>query len=182
MNAAASDMAFDGQPRGDRYKWWLLAFLFVTYFLEQGARQVYNATLPQIKVDFTAFGVTNTELGVVGTVFGAVFGISLVGSGKRGGSGRARFRMVDWDGDGRTDILQAAFNARLVKNIRERDGRHIFRYLKKVGVEQLQGHTCCPTTVDFNADGIPDLVIAAEDGYFYYMKNPGSRSKGENGK
>lgn len=103
-------------------------------------------------------------------------------SGKRGGSGRARFRIVDWDGDGRTDILQAAFNARLVKNIRERDGRHIFRYLKKVGVEQLQGHTCCPTTVDFNADGIPDLVIAAEDGYFYYMKNPGSRSKGENGK
>ena len=81
MNASASDMAFDGQPRGDRYKWWLLAFLFVTYFLEQGARQVYNATLPQIKVDFAAFGVTNTELGVVGTVFGAVFGISLVGSG-----------------------------------------------------------------------------------------------------
>ena len=25
---------------------------------------------------------------------------------------------------------------------------------------------------DFNADGIPDLVIAAEDGYFYYMANP----------
>ena len=52
MNASASDMAFDGQPRGDRYKWWLLAFLFVTYFLEQGARQVYNATHLQIKADF----------------------------------------------------------------------------------------------------------------------------------
>jgi hypothetical protein len=49
----------------------------------------------------------------------------------------------------------------------------VFRYYKKVGEEQLQGHTCCPTTVDFNADGIPDLVIAAEDGYFYYMPNKG---------
>lgn len=81
MNSRIQDMDFDVHPRGDRYKWWLLAFLFVTYFLEQGARQVYNATLPQIKADFAAFGVTNTELGVVGTVFGAVFGMSLVGSG-----------------------------------------------------------------------------------------------------
>jgi sugar phosphate permease len=63
------------------YKWWLLAFLFVTYFLEQASRQIYNAALPQIKADFAVFGVTNTQLGVVGTVFGAVFGVSLVGSG-----------------------------------------------------------------------------------------------------
>ena len=91
-------------------------------------------------------------------------------SGKRGGSGRARFRIVDWDGDGRMDILQAAFNARLVRNLGDRDGKQVFRYFKKVGAEQLQGHTCCPTTVDFDADGVPDLVIAAEDGYFYYMR------------
>lgn len=65
----------------DNYKWWLIAFLFVTYFLEQGTRQVYSATLPQIKLDFLAFGVTDTQLGWVGTVFGAVFGIALVGSG-----------------------------------------------------------------------------------------------------
>ena len=92
-------------------------------------------------------------------------------SGERGASGRARFRLVDWDGDGRVDILQAAFNARLVRQISSRDGLSVFRYGKKVGEEQLQGHTCCPTTVDFNADGVPDLVIAAEDGYFYYMPN-----------
>ena len=40
MNSRIQDMDFDVHPRGDRYKWWLLAFLFVTYFLEQGARQV----------------------------------------------------------------------------------------------------------------------------------------------
>ena len=33
--------------RATAYKWWLLVFLFVTFFLERCARQVYNATLPQ---------------------------------------------------------------------------------------------------------------------------------------
>ena len=63
------------------YKWWLLVFLFVTFFLEQGTRQIYSATLPQIKLDFLKFGVTDTQLGLVGSVFGAVFGLALVGSG-----------------------------------------------------------------------------------------------------
>ena len=67
--------------RDKSYKWWLLAFLFVTFFLEQGTRQIYNAALPQIKLDFAALGVTDTQLGLVGTVFSAVFGLSLVGSG-----------------------------------------------------------------------------------------------------
>ena len=63
------------------YKWWLLGFLFVTFFLELGSRQLYNAALPQIKVDFSSLGVTDTQLGVVGTVFSAVFGLSLIVSG-----------------------------------------------------------------------------------------------------
>lgn len=65
----------------NNYKWWLLGFLFVTFFLEQASRQIYNAALPQIKADFLSFGVDNTQLGVVGTVFGSVFGFALVGSG-----------------------------------------------------------------------------------------------------
>ena len=65
----------------DNYKWWLIAFLFVTFFLEQGTRQIYSATLPQIKLDFLVFGVTDTQLGWVGTVFGTVFGLALIGSG-----------------------------------------------------------------------------------------------------
>lgn len=63
------------------YKWILLGFLFVTFFLEQGTRQIYNAVLPQIKLDFSTLGVTDTQLGIVGTVFSAVFGFTLVGSG-----------------------------------------------------------------------------------------------------
>jgi len=36
----------------------------------------------------------------------------------------------------------------------------------------LAGHTTSPTVVDWNADGKPDLVIGAEDGHFYYLRNP----------
>ena len=73
--------AFHNSRISCAYKWWLLVFLFVTFFLEQGTRQIYNAALPQIRLDFLKYGVTDAQLGMVGTVFGAVFGFSLVGSG-----------------------------------------------------------------------------------------------------
>lgn len=63
------------------YSWLLLAVLSVAYLLEQGTRQIYNATLPQIRLDFLAGGVADAQLGIVGTVFGAVFGLSVLFSG-----------------------------------------------------------------------------------------------------
>ncbi len=41
-----------------------------------------------------------------------------------------------------------------------------------VSEQILAGHTTSPTTVDWDKDGILDLLIGAEDGYFYYYKNP----------
>ena len=66
---------------GRHYKWFLLLLLFGSFFLEQASRQVYSAALPQIKLDFLRYGVTDTQLGMVGTVFGVVFGLMLVASG-----------------------------------------------------------------------------------------------------
>ena len=63
------------------YKWRLLAFLFVAFFIELGSRQLYSAMLPQIRLEFLEYGVTDAQLGAVGTVFGTVFGLALVGSG-----------------------------------------------------------------------------------------------------
>ncbi len=63
------------------YKWRLLVFLFVAFFLELGTRQLYNAVLPQIAAEFRPLGVTDTQLGAVGSVFGVVFGFALVSSG-----------------------------------------------------------------------------------------------------
>ena len=49
--------------RDDRYKWLLLVFLIGTFVLEQAARQVYGATLPQIKLDFAGLGIDDSRLG-----------------------------------------------------------------------------------------------------------------------
>ena len=54
------------------YRWLLLAALSIAYFLEQGTRQIYNVTLPQIRLDFLQYGVTDAQLGLVGTVFGSL--------------------------------------------------------------------------------------------------------------
>lgn len=54
------------------YKWFALALLCVTYFLQQGTRQIYNVTLPQIKVDF---GVSDTRLGIIATAFFLVYSV-----------------------------------------------------------------------------------------------------------
>ena len=63
------------------YKWALLVFLFGAFFLEQGARQIYGAVLPQVRLDFAALGVTGAQLGLVSSAFTLVFGLSLVVAG-----------------------------------------------------------------------------------------------------
>jgi hypothetical protein len=37
---------------------------------------------------------------------------------------------------------------------------------------KISGHDTSPTTVDWNADGVVDLVVGAEDGHIYYLRNP----------
>ena len=92
-------------------------------------------------------------------------------SGERGGSGRVRFRLADWTGDGEFDILEARWNAVVWEQVGRNGAQRVFRCRDWIGEEALQGHTCCPTVADFDGDGVLDGVIAAEDGYFYYVRN-----------
>ena len=70
--AAAQLKAAEG---GDStYKWLMLAMLAVTYFLMHGARQVFNASLPQIKVDLASHGATDAQLGLSRTYFLFAYG------------------------------------------------------------------------------------------------------------
>ena len=59
------------------YKWILLALLSATYFLAQGTRQIFNAVLPQIKADFAGANLSDAQLGLVGSMFTLVFGLSI---------------------------------------------------------------------------------------------------------
>ncbi len=72
----------NGEQRvGAGYKWRLLGFLFVAFFLVMGTRQLYNAVLPQIKLEFAEYGISDAQFGLVGSVFTATFGILILASG-----------------------------------------------------------------------------------------------------
>lgn len=93
-------------------------------------------------------------------------------SGAGGKSGRRKFCITDWDGDGALDILINSNNAELWRQVGQRDGKWLFKNMGNVATLNLAGHDTSPTPVDWNHDGIPDLLIGAEDGHFYYMRNP----------
>lgn len=96
-------------------------------------------------------------------------------TGTGGKSGRRKFCLADWDGDGATDILINSGNAELWKQTGQRDGKWIFKNVGNLDTLNLAGHDTSPTTVDWNNDGIPDLLLGAEDGHLYYLKNPRSK-------
>ena len=87
---------------------------------------------------------------------------------RAGKSGRRKFTIADWDGDGLRDLLINSVSVNVLKNT----GENRFRDLGPVTPMVLAGHTTSPTTVDWNQDDKPDLLIGAEDGYFYYLPNP----------
>ena len=75
---------------------------------------------------------------------------------------------MDWDGDGDLDLLANSTNAELYRNI-GKEGEFIFQHEGDLSSVLLGGHSTSPTTVDWNNDGIPDLLLGAEDGFFYYL-------------
>ncbi len=97
-------------------------------------------------------------------------------AGTAGKSGRRKLCVTDWDGDGRLDFLVNAANARFLRQVAAQDGRWTLRDEGPLSSENIEGHDVSPTVVDFNGDGVPDFLGGAEDGHFYYMKNPRSRS------
>lgn len=94
-------------------------------------------------------------------------------AGHAGASGRRKLHFVDWDGDGRKDLLVNSTNVNWLKNVRtDKEGFVWFKDMGPMDTLRLAGHTTSPTTVDWDQNGIPDLLVGAEDGRMYYKKNP----------
>jgi len=91
---------------------------------------------------------------------------------KAGASGRRKLCVVDLDGDGALDFLINSSNASWLRQKECRDGKWYFEDRGAVDSCRLAGHDTCPTAVDFDNNGIPDILIGAEDGHFYYRRNP----------
>ena len=88
--------------------------------------------------------------------------------GSAGRSGRRKLCVVDWDGDGRRDLLVNSVNVSLLRQLPSKNLSVRFKDLGPLSEQRLAGHTTSPTTVDWDGDGQRELLIGAEDGYFYY--------------
>ncbi len=89
-----------------------------------------------------------------------------------GSSGRVKLAVVDWDGDGRLDILTDSENAVWYRNCKDSgDGKIILKKIGNLAKRKVSGHTSSPAVCDFDKDGKPDLLVGAEDGRIYYIKH-----------
>jgi hypothetical protein len=101
-------------------------------------------------------------------------GLLRLNDGVNGRGGRRTFCVADWDGDGTPDLLvNSNPNVNFLRGLgRDAAGRWRFRDEGPVSTHVLAGHATKPTVGDWDRDGIPDLLIGAEDGFFYQLRNP----------
>ncbi len=90
-----------------------------------------------------------------------------------GSSGRRKICFADWNNDGKEDlILNGKPSINWLENVSNNPNEFIFRGNESLGDLVLAGHSTSPTVVDWNGDGLDDLLVGAEDGCFYYLENP----------
>ena len=93
-------------------------------------------------------------------------------AGLAGKSGRRKLSITDWNGDGKLDFLLNSANADFLQQVGQKDGIWIMKNAGTLAQRNIEGHDVSPTIVDFDGDGIPDFLGGAEDGRFYFLKNP----------
>lgn len=97
-------------------------------------------------------------------------GLLQLNHAEAGGSGRRKISLVDWDQDGDMDLLVNSVNVSLFENVSQTPDKVVFRHHGPLSDKVLAGHTTSPTIVDWNKDGVWEILVGAEDGHFYYFK------------
>ncbi|MFT4546474.1 MAG: putative neuraminidase [Verrucomicrobiales bacterium] len=93
-------------------------------------------------------------------------------AGTAGRSGRVKLAVVDWDGDGRLDLLTNSENATWWRNCKDAgDGKVILKKIGNLARRNVAGHTSSPTVCDFDGNGKPDLIVGSENGRLYFIKH-----------
>ncbi len=85
-----------------------------------------------------------------------------------GRSGRVKLDVVDWDSDGRLDVIVNSENAMWYRNCETRSGKLVLKRIGNLAQRNVAGHTSSPAACDFDNDGRPDLLVGAENGRLYF--------------
>ncbi len=101
---------------------------------------------------------------------GEAGGLLRLNDGIAGRSRRLKFRIADWDGQ--PDLLVNAANADLLRNAGHTQDDIVFEDAGALARRKLAAHTTSATTVDWDRNGVRDLLLGAEDGFFYFLANP----------
>jgi predicted neuraminidase len=88
-----------------------------------------------------------------------------------GRSGRVKLEVVDWDGDGRLDLLVNSENATWYRNCETRGDAVVLKRVGNLAKRNVAGHTSSPAACDFDRNGKPDLLVGAENGRLYYIRH-----------
>jgi hypothetical protein len=62
-------------------------------------------------------------------------------------------------------------NVTWLRNLGEKSGLVVLEDKGTLSDAVLAGHSTSPTLVDWDKNGIQDVLIGAEDGHFYLLKN-----------
>ena len=101
-----------------------------------------------------------------------VAGWTCDGRGRAGSSGRRKLCLIDWDGDGLMDLVMNSGNVVLWRQVGAENGTWRFARVGDLADEKLAGHSTSPCACDFDGDGVKDLLVGAEDGFYYHLRNP----------
>ncbi len=93
------------------------------------------------------------------------------GSAFAGGSGRRKFCFADWTCDGKKDLIVNSRNVALYEFVKKENGKWFFAPKGDLDKAELAGHTTSPTACDFDGNGQDDLLVGAEDGFFYHLQH-----------
>ncbi|TWT57269.1 FG-GAP repeat protein [Thalassoglobus neptunius] len=129
-----------------------------------------DGTLDLVHLDQEGYLVLRRDAGPAERIFVDEDGSVLrLNAGSCGRSGRVKLALVDWDQDGRTDLLVNSENATWYRNCETRGDKIVLKKIGNLAKRNVSGHTSSPTVSDFNKDGVPDLIVGSENGRIYHI-------------